>query len=168
MKRIICVLVILSLLSLFGCSAGSYKNPVSFYYPSAEYFHRTPSAVIAPQTRYADDSTDISAILSLYLQGPTDPDLVSAFPQGTVLISAVQEGQVLHVTLSDSAGTLTGIDLTLACVSLGKTCLELTDAQTVQIRAETVQLDGDAVITVSADGLILTDESHAPETETDK
>lgn len=171
MKRICSLILILSLaLALGACTQNSsdFDQPVSFYYLQSSMTHGSADSVIAAELREGSIyGSETYAFLEAYLLGPETPALTSPFPSGTTLIYADIYYDTLYITLDDSFAQLTGIDMTLACACITKTCLEFTDVLTVQIRAENELLDGRQYISMDADSLLLLDNSGNAATETE-
>ena len=137
MKRLICFLLAgLLALSLTGCFLSPQDFEVPFYYRRAEFDYGTPDGIIAQELHEVSGHTnDLRYLLALYLQGPSDQDLVLPFPEGTILVDFLQEGQTVTVTLSSSPTHLDPIDLNIACICLAETCFALCDAQQIHIQS---------------------------------
>ena len=158
MKKLLCAVLPLLLL-LCGCqSEPKLKQPVRFHYPNAQISYGTETGLIGSEQREGSDM-DTAQLLNVYLQGPSDLELTNPFPKGTSLISLSQQGTTLTLTLSNRYADLSGIDLSLANACLAKTAMELTGAREVVIRCESKPLDGDDSVRLTADTLILYDES---------
>ena len=63
------------------------------------------------------------------------------------------------MALSASLTLLSGVDLTLACACLARTCFSLTDAQSVTISSEGL---GFVSMTLTRDSLVLSDDTPLP------
>ena len=151
---------LLVLVLLCGCTGLFQKNPVQFYYLRDEITFTNSTSVIASEAATEfDDAMTLTEVLELYLTGPNDDALRSPFPEGVELVSVKQDGDTIFLKFNDHLSSLTGMDLTLACACVTMTCLELTDAVNVSIRAEGTTLDGAAQIKMNADSLILLDAS---------
>lgn len=161
MKRIAAlVLSAFLLLSLWGCQEKeTFQSPVAFYYQALDLDYEIQCTAIRSETRECADYTSMAEILRAYLQGPESQDLQNPFPAGLELISMQANGSTLYLTLSDQLGTLSGLELTMACSCLAMTCLELTDVTDVDIRTESQLLDGEKSITMNRDDLGLVDEA---------
>lgn len=153
-------------LCLNACSSRQEDiiNPVSFYYlqvqPAGQIFHGSAESVIAPEIREGHGFSDhLSMLLEQYLTGPVEENLQSPFPAGTTLIEWDADDDVLSITLSDQLAELTGVDLTLACACLSKTCFAYDDYSTVSIQAQNLLLDGKASITMEVNTLLMLDET---------
>lgn len=164
MKRVICLMLSLLLLGgLFGCAyseSSDILKPVEFFYPrkSDSFIYGADDGVIASESREASGHTgDLHYLLSMYLRGPQDAHLRSPFPSGCRLESVRREGDTLYLVLSAELTALENLELTLACASLTKTCLALTDAQQVSISAASGSKT--VSITLDADSLLMSDYS---------
>lgn len=157
-KSLLCFVVIVCLLVLCGCSgSGSPEDRTAdFYYIQSDIDLENPQSVIITENRDAGPMQDLTALLNLYLQGPLDDSLRSPFPVGTTLVRIEEHSNYLEVTLSPRLANLTGIELTLACSCIAKTCMGLTDAPEIRISADQTTLDGASYIAITADSLLLT------------
>ena len=137
MKRLTCFfLIAVLLLTTAGCTRSAKDSEVPFYYPRTVFDHGNPDGVIVPENRdVTGHSTDLRYLLALYLQGPSDPELRFAFPEGTILVEFSQENQVIDITLSSKAAMMDDIDVTIACACLAETCFAISDAQQVHIQS---------------------------------
>lgn len=158
MGRITALILVLALL-LCGCDVNEtlYDKPVDFYYLTTASDFTAGSSYIVPETREGEGLGDnLEQILSSYIAGPIDPQQYrSPFPASVKLYRAVMKGNTLEVTLTRSFGTLTDMELTLACASLTLTCLGLTEAQTVRIYAHGTTINGNEFIEMDAASLLL-------------
>lgn len=157
MKRLITLLLALSM-ALCACAfPGSHEGQTAFYYPVAASSYTMEEAYIQPEYRQITD-TELAQLLRVYLLGPQDNQSFSSpFPAGTGLVSVSMEDGLLDVTLSTGFSACTGLELTIACACLTMTCLELTQAETVRIRADGAQLDGTPWVQMQRSDLLLTD-----------
>ena len=156
MKKLICfLLVFLVVLSITGCVKGPTDSEVSFYYRRAEFDYGVPDGIMAQELHDVTGHTDdLKYLLALYLQGPSDQELVMPFPDGIILVDLSQEDQTVTVTLSSIATRLDDMDLTIACVCLAETCFAISDAQQVHILS-LVSAAGKSVDTTITRGSIL-------------
>lgn len=170
MKRLTCIICcFVILLCLCACTKQDTKiaDPVSFYYlrvqEENDIHHGAEDSVLFPETREGLGLRgNTEALLKMYLKGPDSPLYVSPFPAGTELIAWTLEDSILSITLSDQFASLSGMDLTLACACLTRTFLELTGAESVEIRAETINIDGKESVIMSHENLILIDGTDLP------
>ena len=167
MKRTLTFFLCLVMLAtLCACTAQQqeFREPVSLYYlliqPADHIHHGSEDSIISPEQREGYQIRDqISVLLETYLKGPATEFYESPFPVGTGLVSAELQGSTLTVTLTDAIAGMTGIELSLACACLSRTCIELWDLESVTIRAETMFLDGKAEITMTGENFLLTDDT---------
>lgn len=166
MRRFILLLTICVLL-FCGCTTQQYRTEnATFYYPRSEITYGTDEGVIAPEIRTLSGS--LAALLSVYLDGPESADLASPCPDGTRLLSTVWNGTLLTLTLSPEFSSLEGIDLTVACTAIAKTCFSLSSATEVCITTQdfvgapgiSVTLTPETIFLF--DEITLTDESTTP------
>lgn len=161
MKKWISLLLTAALLlCLFGCGNDQIQDPGSFYYRRTEAQFSGSDGIIAPEVREMKSLRgDIDAILRSYLSGPQSPGLESPFPRDTEILSWKSIGTSLHLNFSDTFAQLSGVDLTLACACIAKTCLELTDATIIRIRANGALLNGSTYVVMDEENLNLMDDS---------
>lgn len=161
MKRYITFILAVLLCFLSGCTATEKENgAVRFYYRQADLSYNTDGAgVIGSESRdLSMDREDLGQLLALYFRGPLDQTLRSPFLSGTKVIEFVTVGDTLVLTLDTVPSQ--GIDWTVACTCLAMTCLELTDAEQVQIDASYGSTAASTII--SRDSLILSDTLLSP------
>lgn len=156
-RMIALILVLLLLLSACSPSANNHEKPLQFYYPTQEASYTQGASYIQHETREgANLGDDLIVILNAYIKGPVDETAYqNPFQSTTQVISLTSEGQILDVTLSRGFANLSGLRLTTACACLTMTCLSLTDAEYVRIRANGTTLDGAQYIEMSRSNLLL-------------
>ena len=162
MKRKLSILLSLCLiLTLCGCLAQTQANKegcVEFFYPrqTASIAEHPSGGVLVGETRdVGEKQGDLEALLALYLRGPQSSPLRSPFPSGCHVESLNFEEGTLHVTLDESLAKLEGMDLTVACACLAKTCLALTDAEAVHIACDSSDSASSVNLTFRQDSLLL-------------
>lgn len=151
MRRCICVLITLSFLLLWGCSAPTVNDGIShtFYYCSDTPHESSDNSLIYPESRMiSPDQDNTETIVDLYLRGPQDDDLLSPFPYDVSVVDLSQVNQTAYIILSRQFGRLSGIDLTVACSCLSMTLAQLLDVKTVVIAADNLLLDGKQTLTI--------------------
>lgn len=102
---------------------------------------------------------DLRYLMAMYLMGPSSEELRSPLPLSTRILSAEQEGNAVTLTLSELPPSTTDTSYTLACACLAKTCMGLTDADSVTI------ISGTRSVTMGVSNLILTDSGKPAATE---
>lgn len=155
------------LVCMFGCTAKQqFQVPVNFYYPiSSESFGKSDSYIAAEAREAYGHAEDTAYLIRTYLNGPVSNEFRSPFPAGVTLLSTEQTGNTFKLTLSQEFFSLTGMNLSIACASLAKTCMELTGAEIIQICEENAAPDGHGCITLDASQILLTDQSAASAAE---
>lgn len=169
--RIILSTLVLSLLCACALLSNGPKEPVSFYYtrPRDEYesdrnnevIGKEDAVIVSEQREAEGHRDDLNYLLSQYLRGPQDINLMSPFPDRAALTNVVLRDDTLFVTLTEEFASLSGIDLTVACACLTRTCLSITEASQVTIAVENSLLDGAKSITMSESTLLLLDSAVA-------
>lgn len=172
MKRVMSLILILAL-CLSGCAFGQerLKESVTFYYlrqhsETDDYEVFFTEGAIGTETREASGHRDdLNYLLAMYLQGPMDSGLESPFPNGSKVMDIQSENGVLTVTLNTIASRLNDMELTIACACLAKTCMALTDAETVTV--ETFGPDGSILFSRSfSDENLILDDLYTQSAET--
>lgn len=159
MKRLLILLLCTAAL-LAGCGTDQPKpeNPVSFFYPRIEYTFGQADSVIAAESREGGNyKAEPEALLNIYLQGPVSSELRNPFPFGSGITELRQEEAVLQLVMNRKFSELSGIELTLACCCLTKTCLTVTECSTVQIIMEDLTSETQRIITMDSQSLLLID-----------
>lgn len=162
MKKMPCFLLAILLLPLFGCQHIDNEKTYAFYYPRSDYGHNALQgkfyeSILEVETRDDISYQNLLEMLTIYLSGPTTPDLMNPYPENMSLEAVSIVDQTLYMTVSDHLSELTGIQLMIACACLGKTGMELTNTISVQISCEKALLDGKKAITLYEDQIIITD-----------
>lgn len=164
MKRILCLILAVALFgALVGChykDGGEFLEPVEFYYPrlSEHFLYGAQDGVLASEMREASGHTDdLDYLIPMYLRGPQDEKLRSPFPEGCTLVDVRSGGNMLVVILSEEFTTLEGMELTLACAGLARTCFGLTDVQ--RIRIDSSSDSKTFAITLEPDSILQLDDS---------
>lgn len=151
------ILILLAALLLCGCDSNgaSHDDTISFYYPRMEILYGSQDGVIAPELLEVSVSgNSLEQKLYIYLSGPKSEHLVSPFPVNTTLKAVRQEKEYLTVVLSDEFFTLEGLDMTIACASLAKTCFSLTDASELTV----CSVDNEYRITLTRETYLFADD----------
>lgn len=158
MKKMLCL--ILAILSLTGCAYGSSEcqNPIYFYYLCLESSYLPEDLVFYECCIDGKEiGSSLSDILEFYLKGPSaTEEAVSPFPAGTKLVGVEGTETRLYVTLSSELASLSGVQLTLACACLAKTCFPLCNAKYIRIQAYGCTLNGADYMEFNVDSIIAT------------
>ncbi len=143
MKRMLYLILTLTvILSLFGChyrEGGEILEPVEFFYPrkSTTFVYGSSDGVIAPEVREASGHrNDLPYLITMYLRGPQNDNLRSPFPAGCTLEEIRSDHDTLYIRFSSEFSTLENTEMTLACASLAKTCLAITDYKYIHINSQ--------------------------------
>lgn len=161
MKKLIAACVILCLvISLCACFAGSrsgMNESINCYYLRKTFEYGAEDSVIAIEQRDASGHMqDYRYLLSMYLQGPLDQNLVSPFPFRTKLISVEKNENQLEISLNKELTNLDNASQVLAFACLAKTGIAISNAESVHITVESDEFSS-IDVTISADQLLLYD-----------
>lgn len=158
MRKYLCLLLCLSLLfCLFGCSKKAPEVPAEFFYWESNLSNDPQKSVIGSEIRETASHPGYIRTLDLYLKGPESNALKATFPRGTRIVSLSQAPGSISLVLSDEFASLTGIELSIACICLAKTVIQLTGCNDVTVQAETLPLDGEKNITLDNSGVLFYD-----------
>ena len=162
MKRILCILLIFSLvLALSGCSSPSF-DPVLFYYcrkPETYQYFKPDSIIVSEGRDLTGHSQDLQYLVALYLAGPLDEELTSPFPRKTRLMEQEIHGSSVRIMLTDLDSTMTDSEFSLAAACLAKTCIAYIQCQDATIQS------GTRSITINAENVIMFDSAIPENTE---
>lgn len=131
-------------LLLSGCRLDNGYETASFYYLDANYSSRMSDPIRGEQKEVTGHAGDLAYLMQLYLIGPSEEGLASPLPASCDLISIEDWGSVIQVKLSDTLGSLTESEFSLACACLTLTILDFTQAQAVTITSGTRKVSMDA------------------------
>lgn len=163
MKRFLCTLLILSsLLCMFGCDAGPEESSANFYYVRNSYIYGKEDGVMAPEVRAIGEFSDEQSILRAYLSGPNDVSLVSPFPSETEITEFLYKGETLYITLSAHIVTLPRAQQVLACACFARTAMELTRVKAVYFQTDDTDFARMEPILIERDSVLLYDNYNAP------
>lgn len=155
MRRMI--LLFLCLLIFFtGCTEDTIQTPCNFYYLQREITNTGADSVVAAQVADAGDLSP-QELIRQYLTAVPGSQLVSPFPSGIRLIAYTQSERYVSMIVSDELASLSGMELTLSCVCLSKTCMELAQADIVEIRCQSQKLNGSESVIMTSDSFRLQD-----------
>ncbi len=164
MKRLICILIILSLSCLLGCNhqdSSAYDIPAYFYYPYENIdLDNNPNAIDYEIHEGAKFSSD-NELIAAYLEGPERNAFYSPFPTGGTVIDSILSDNRIRVVLSKHFNDLIGMQLTMATSCLALTLLDTKNVSIVEIHI----LADDGAISrsffLTRDNIVLTDSYKA-------
>lgn len=168
MKRLLSgFLCFLLCCSLLGCrqeEEAPILEPVEFFYPRSAFSYTDTETIVGSEQREASGhKEDLSYLLDQYFRGPHSESLSQPFPDGCHLVStSVRSNNTIVLVITDAFSTLTGMELSIACVCLAKTATALTGYPTVIIRAKSQFLDGKRSIIIRDGDPVLYDDYIAP------
>ena len=165
MKSTFClILTFVLLLCLCGCEEAAGNGQATFYYQRIEFDFGSDTGVFVPEVHdVSGHEGDLRYLLSLYLRGPTDQELILPFPGGTILVELEETETELTVLLSSGASMLDSLDLITACGCLAKTCFAISDAQVVHINSLPAVSGQRVETTFSRDSILLTGNETLPD-----
>ncbi len=145
MKRLIALL--LTALIFTGCAfiGSKTKESVVFYYLRTHSDNNTyddffSEGIIGSEEREASGHRDnLSYLLTVYFRGPLNPELTSPFPMGCRILEIQQENGLLSILLNPILAEKSDLEITIACACLAQTCMDLTEAETVQIESRNLE-----------------------------
>lgn len=154
------LLIALLLLGIVGCGQESdLTAPVNFYYPRSTLIYEGGSSILIAEPRESA-GLDLSALLEGYFSGPVTGNCRSPFPAGVCLRSWEKTGDTLVLVLSEEFGSLSGLERNIACAAISRTCMELTDASTVQIVIDAELPENKKTISLTYDQILLIDDGE--------
>lgn len=157
MKRMLTLFLLTTL--LFGCSTNKIQKSAEFYYPPQDYIYLQEGNLLDFETRDTADLPNMASVLDRYMEGPQSIRFLNPFPAGCKVISLRHYDATVELVVSNELAQLTGISLPLACACLARTCMEMTGAETVRIRAQGLLLDGEKDIVMTRQTLNITSNS---------
>ena len=135
MKRMLRILMLLSVLLLCACTEGEKKPDTVLYFTH----NSLPSYGSALATQRWTGQTDAAALMQALLDGPTEEGLTSPFPKELSVKSLEMDesGTMILLMLSDHYSGLTDMSQTLA-----DACIVMTLCQVPGVEAVEISTDG--------------------------
>ena len=166
MKKLICLILIITMfITIAGCASENVTDipdAANFYYATKEIEYHTQDGLISYEERGVKNAvSDLTALINLYLEGPLEDDLMSPFPNNTIVRNISHNSGIFSITLSNEFSKLTGYDLSVACACLTLTIQEFVQTNLVQISAENAELDGNKYISMNTDSLVIYDQVNS-------
>ena len=171
MKRLIALMLVILLLTGCAFSGNKMKDPVTYYYlrstiDSNDYDDFYAEGIINSEKREASGrSNDLEHMLTVYFRGPLDQQLVSPFPPGSRIWEMQQNEDELTLLLNTMLAEKSDLQITIACACLAKTCLDLTDVNSVRIEARNLEDKLLFTRTFTRDNLFLYDDYNQSATD---
>ena len=158
MKKTAALLLSILLLLTAGCDSEPAGITGSFYYRRAvTEFGVTDGIVTSEKREIPGPLTDTGALLDSYFSGPEDNGLISPFPRDSAAVNWEIRDQTLILTMNDSFGALTDVELSIACACICRTFTALLPVTEVQIQLEDSLIGGQKSIVLSEDDIRLYD-----------
>ena len=159
MKRLICLILAMLLLSGCGVFGERIKDPVTFYYIRSDY-QKDMASVIASETRETSGHRDdLPYLLALYSMGPSKEELRSPFLPTTQILPTEHTAAGIVLSLSEVPDSMADAEYTLASACLALTCMELTNASQITV------VCGDRSVTINTENLMLFETGHERQLE---
>ena len=150
------LLILILCFFLVGCgNTRAKENTVSFYYIPADYIHTANGSMLDYEEREVTEFQSVTQILLLYLSGPVNPKFINPFPADCRLVSFSRQDDRVNIVLSDALAQLSRIQRPVACAAPAATCISLTHASSVSIRAQNASLNGKTEIVLTKDAIQL-------------
>lgn len=166
MKRILSLLILLCLLFTFAACSRE-ENPVRFYYLRNEVrFESKEGVVVAEDRESLSRDNSLSYLLSLYLEGPIDPELSLPLPEGTKIQNILVDEDTLILIMSREFTQLSGMDLTLVSTCIASTCFDLTNANKITFATQGKNGEDPFSFSLTRDSIILEDTVTSTTVET--
>lgn len=163
MKRLIALLLAVSLLLLSGC-AGEEEEGLRIYYGADSQTEYGQAALDCELWEKQPEEVTPELLFERLMALPGRDDLVRLIPKNTRLRAWTLEEGLLTLDLSESYSDLSGIDLTLANYCLALTMTQLEGVGKVAILVEGSPLPGWGKMSLSRQDILLTGELQDPVT----
>ena len=163
MRRLIALLLAVSLLLLSGC-AGEQKEGLRIYYGADSQAEYGQAALDYELWENQPEEVTPEQLFERLMVLPERDDLVRLLPKNTTLRAWTLEEGLLTLDLSESYSDLSGMDLTLANYCLTLTMTQLEGVSKVVILVEGRPLPGWGKLSLSRQDILLTGELQDPVT----
>ena len=155
--RRLTALFLLAALILCGCSA---KVKAPFYYCRSDFQTEPVESIIGSESRdITGHEYQLDFLISLYLLGPSNTDLVSPFPSNVQLQKTQVSGNSLTVFLTNM-DNVSDSRFTVASACMALTCFNISHYETLTI------VSGNRSLTLDPTMLTLYDSGAITETTT--
>ena len=157
-KQIALLLCAALLLTLTGCGASPSGGTGKFYYRrTVTEFGGTEGIIASEDRSIPAPPHDPDALLTAYFSGPEEDSLTAPFPRDSAVVSWDMVEDTITLTMNDSFGALTGVELSIACACICKTLTGLLPVTQVRLQLKDGTLDGEKSILLSEDDILLYD-----------
>lgn len=162
-RRVMTWLCVMGMLFSWGCGlqekAPELQQPFRFYYRTSDGEEGTVNQepMDYELREIAGHEADYQWILEQYFKGPESGNLSAPFQKSTRLISVRLIDAQMRLMVSDDFSELSGIDMTLACACIARTCLGFEGVESVSISAAGASLGGKSAVVMHEDDIILKD-----------
>ncbi len=158
MKKLTALFLCAVLLFLSGCASDSPAVTAQFYYRRAvTKFGGTDGIIAGEERSIPGPLSDTDALLSAYFSGPLEDEFTAPFPRDSAVLDWEIADQTLILTMNDSFGALTDVELSIACACICKTLTGLLPISQVQLQLKDTLLGGEPYILLSDEDIRLYD-----------
>ena len=143
-----------ALLLLTACAAPMPEPEWKVYFPTVSF---TDGPALASEPMETAQAPSREALIQRLLAGPSSGELYSPFPKGVSLRSWYESDGILHISLSEQYGGLSGMALTLADYSIALTLCQIPGVEGVSIMVENDPMAFRYRQTLTPEDILLTD-----------
>lgn len=164
MKRLFSLALVL--LCLLGCSSTAVveRNVVDLYYQKTSAELGAELGILGTEKRfYSGALPSFEALLSAYLQGPSDEGLISPFPSGLTVDYVGFDNNILTIHFNPIYDEVTGYQKTIMDACIINTMTQLDNVNSVVLETDASKETEDVPQIFSASDFILEDTGVAPE-----
>ncbi len=161
MRKVLAIILMFTIIFIaVGChrQEKSTENLIFYYCAKTVDFNEENGVLIGENRNKSEIGTDLTKIIESYIAGPISDTLYCPISKNVTVQNIQHKDDTVEILFSTNFSNLTGLDLSIACVGIGKTILSCTDTQNVKIQAENARLDGENAITVTNENVLLLDE----------